>query len=429
MTIDEQTARNLRRIFEIVEARRDTFGKVLVGFALSKEANGEVKVCSGLLKFLRKGEAPLKEETYDYGNLILKKRLMEVQEVLPLLRSVFEDETLKLEALPNIPLRARIPEVRSLESRMRYWYILSEWPMLYAYASIDDATHGKIPQGPFVKSGLPLFPGGAQAVSFFFDLPIPIDIYSLDYRLDLIIPDYRARISSLHLSGNRVSVRVETGELSQDEVLAKFYCRGKSKAFMSDDLHLRSGQADFVADEEPLQVEAHIISTVESGSIDARRYDYRYPATQEGIVIENVEAQLLDMIAKGENVNVEFKRELNEKKDKKEFVETVVAFANTSGGTVFLGVDDHCKIIGFSEDKAKIEDLIADSCDPSIDFQIEPVIIKGLPITLVKVREGTNKPYMLRGNGIFLRRGSSDRQANRGELDEIYAKRSQTPYR
>ena len=113
------------------------------------------------------------------------------------------------------------------------------------------------------------------------------------------------------------------------------------------------------------------------------------------------------------------------------FLKTVVAFANTNGGTIFLGVDDDCQITGFKEDaKAKIEDLIADNCDPPIEVQIDAdVLVQGKPITLVKVPEGKNKPYTLKDRGILVRRGTSNRQIRRTELDDIYhEERSSSPY-
>ena len=108
-------------------------------------------------------------------------------------------------------------------------------------------------------------------------------------------------------------------------------------------------------------------------------------------------------------------------------METVVAFANTNGGTIFLGVSDNCRIVGFKEDeKTKIIDLIAEHCNPSIEVRIDSeVLMQGIPITLVKVREGTNKPYTLKDRGIFVRRGASDRQIKRTELDEIYSTRQE----
>jgi ATP-dependent DNA helicase RecG len=421
MTMDERTRRNLEKIFETIEKRKGTFGKALVGFAFSRDSKDELKVSFGLVNFLGKGEASFKEETYDYGDFILTKRLVEVQDAINLLQSIFENQVLKLAGWPEIPLKVHLTETRFIPSRSSYGYISCEWPMLYAYSSIGDDIRGNIPSDSMSKLGLPLFPSGVEAINVFFVLRLPKDWYSLESRIELLVPDYSARIKNLRLAGNRVTIDVETKEVTPADVLTKFYCKGENKSYASDDLRLEGGQASFVADEEPFQVEAHIVSALDGEAIDKKRFDYRYPSREEGIIKENIEAQLLDMIDKGENVNVEFKKELGNE----EFLETVVAFANTSGGIIFLGVDDNCRIKGFKEDvKAKIVDLIADRCDPSIEVQIDSgVLVQGTPITLVKVPESTNKPYTLKDRGIFVRRGSSDRQIKRSELDDIYAKK------
>jgi predicted HTH transcriptional regulator len=82
------------------------------------------------------------------------------------------------------------------------------------------------------------------------------------------------------------------------------------------------------------------------------------------------------------------------------------------------------KILGFGEDvKAKITDMIEGNCEPSIKVQVNQVTFQGsIPITIVEVPEGEKKPYILNNTGIFVRRGSSDRQIKRSELDEIYTK-------
>lgn len=431
MEIDERTRKNLKEIFEIIEKRKETFGKVVVGLALLKNEKNELCVCFGLVKFLRKGETPFQETMYDYGNFILSKKCVETPEALDLIHSIWENQVFKLDGWPEIPLKIHMTELRFIQSRGRYGYVSSEWPMMYAYGSIDHSTCGKIPQDSLLKLGLPLFPNGVEAINSFFELHLREDWHTLERRIELRIPDYRARIKNLRLAGNRVTVEVETKQAAQKDVLVKFYCRSENESYMSGDLPLEDGCANYVTDNEPIEVEAHILSAVDGESIDRRKFDYRYPSREEGIILEEIEAQLLDTINKGENANVEFKKELD-KAYAREFLETIVAFANTDGGIVFLGVDDNCRIRGFKENvDARIVDLIADLCDPSIAVQIDSgVLVQGTPITLVKVPEGTNKPYTLKDRGIFVRRGSTDRQIKRTELDDIYdKKKSLSPYR
>lgn len=428
MAMDEQTRRKLEKMFKIIEKRKETFGKVLVGLAVSRNEDNELRVCFGLVNFLGKGEAPPEETTYDYDGFILTRKLVEVSEALNFIRSIFENEVLKFNGLEEIPLKTRLSEMNFIQSRSRYGYISSVWPMLYAYGDIDNSIRGQIPHHSLSKLELPLFPSGTEAINVFFELHLPKDWYSLERRIEFLVPDYRARIKNLRLAGNRITVEVETKKIAHTDVVAKFYCKTENKSYTSGDLPLEDGRAIYVTDDEPVQVEAHILSAMDGERIDRRRFDYQYPSREEGIIIENIEVQLLDIIDKGENVNVEFKKEVNKAHVQIRFLKTVVAFANTNGGTVFLGVDDNCQITGFKEDvKSKIEDLIADHCDPPIKVQIDSeVFVQGTPITLVKIPEGTNQPYTLKDRGIFVRRGSSNRQIKRTELDDIYNKRKES---
>ena len=50
--------------------------------------------------------------------------------------------------------------------------------------------------------------------------------------------------------------------------------------------------------------------------------------------------ELQNIISQGENEQVEFKETFN-----KQVIETVVAFANTKGGSIFIGVNDKKQIL------------------------------------------------------------------------------------
>ena len=286
MEIDERTRKNLKEIFEIIEKRKETFGKVLVGLAFLKNEKNELRVCFGLVKFLSKGETPFQETTYDYGSFILSKKCVEIPAAVDLVRSIFENQTFKLHGWPEIPIKVHSSEMRFIKSRGRYGPVSSEWSMMYAYGTIDDSTRGKIPYDPLLKLGLPLFPNGAEAIDSFLELHRPEDWDTLESRIELRIPDYRARIKNLRLAGNRVTVEVETKQAAQKDVLAKFYCKSEKKTYTSGDLPLEDGRVNYVTDDEPTQVEAHVLSAIDGEGIDRREFDYRYPEREEGIIIE-----------------------------------------------------------------------------------------------------------------------------------------------
>jgi len=73
----------------------------------------------------------------------------------------------------------------------------------------------------------------------------------------------------------------------------------------------------------------------------------------------------------------------------------LVAFSNSGGGCVVVGVNDEGKVVGISdinEEKSKIE-TIARNCDPSISAKISSHEKEGKTILLIDVPEGKDKPY------------------------------------
>ena len=78
----------------------------------------------------------------------------------------------------------------------------------------------------------------------------------------------------------------------------------------------------------------------------------------------------LEEIKHGESKNIEFKIQLPD--DSRKYMKTVVAFANTSGGKIVLGVDDITKdIVGVDRNSVfqimdKIANAVSDMCMPQI---------------------------------------------------------------
>lgn len=113
-----------------------------------------------------------------------------------------------------------------------------------------------------------------------------------------------------------------------------------------------------------------------------------------------------------EDEKTEFKRQLT-----KECLKTVVAFSNTKGGTLFIGVDDDGSIVGIDNPDSVSLDLIhmlTDAIRPDITMTsyTSHVVIDEKDIIKVDVQEGSSKPYYLREKGlcpegVYIRKGPS----------------------
>src|SRR3989338_5005670 len=117
------------------------------------------------------------------------------------------------------------------------------------------------------------------------------------------------------------------------------------------------------------------------------------------------------ILQEGENFKVEFKEGLNNL-DKE-----IVAFANSEGGRIFLGVGDENEIKGIkigNKLKSQIQD-IARNCDPPVKIEIKT----SNNILVVNVPEGLNKPYRCSA-GFFLRQGSNSQKLSTDEIRAFF---------
>lgn len=109
--------------------------------------------------------------------------------------------------------------------------------------------------------------------------------------------------------------------------------------------------------------------------------------------------ELESIIQSGEGYKTEFKRNVNTDLSKE-----MVAFANASGGRIFIGIEDNGTVSGVAIDnalKSKVT-MMAHECDPSVETELE--VFNN--ILIIKVPEGKNKPYRCT-NGFYIRNGAS----------------------
>ncbi|MEK6673603.1 MAG: helix-turn-helix domain-containing protein, partial [Nitrospirota bacterium] len=123
------------------------------------------------------------------------------------------------------------------------------------------------------------------------------------------------------------------------------------------------------------------------------------------------------LIKKGESENTEFKEKFD-----KEAIETAVAFANTKGGIIFIGVTDKAKVNGIQIGKETMNDWlnqISQSTDPRIIPEIEQDQIEGKSVVIIRIKEFPIKPVSVRGR-CFRRVGTSNRMMTPQEISEMH---------
>ncbi len=106
-------------------------------------------------------------------------------------------------------------------------------------------------------------------------------------------------------------------------------------------------------------------------------------------------SELRRTVAEGENLHVEFKRKLPEWE---KLIREVVAFTNTQGGTVFIGVADDGQLFGVKdpwEIQESIEIKLKQYARPPVPVSIEIVpITRKRSIVCVHVPESKQKPHL-----------------------------------
>lgn len=123
-----------------------------------------------------------------------------------------------------------------------------------------------------------------------------------------------------------------------------------------------------------------------------------------------------------ENETTEFKSEYTDN-----ILKTVIAFANTVGGKILIGVDDSGKSVGIDnidDCYTRITNSIRDNISPDVTMFIKYDVNENDRIIEIIVSEGTNKPYFLkskgmRPEGVFIRQGASSAPASFDKIRQM----------
>lgn len=119
-----------------------------------------------------------------------------------------------------------------------------------------------------------------------------------------------------------------------------------------------------------------------------------------------------------ESEHVEYKSQMLE-----DLYKEVIAFANTDGGIIYIGIDDQGNLTGIDDvddTYTRLTNGIRDAIQPDVTMFVRYVLQENKVIR-IEVNEGSYKPYFLKSkglkpSGVFVRQGASSVQASADQI-------------
>lgn len=132
---------------------------------------------------------------------------------------------------------------------------------------------------------------------------------------------------------------------------------------------------------------------------------------------------ILRILSAGEDSRHQFKKNFN---NIDALAVEIVAFSNTQGGIIFVGVDDNGEITGLeAQDVQRLNQLLSNAASQNVKPPVNPITeivnIGDKRIMLIEVPKGINKPYQDKNGAIWVKNGADKRKAtSREELQRLF---------
>jgi ATP-dependent DNA helicase RecG len=133
-----------------------------------------------------------------------------------------------------------------------------------------------------------------------------------------------------------------------------------------------------------------------------------------------LESNIIQLIAQGENANVEFKS-ANVHPDS--IAKEIVAFANATGGTLLIGVNDNGVVSGIDSERNYEEwsmNIAHNNCIPPVQIYFTKFLINNKTIAVLEIPKGKDKPYQTNDSKFLIRVGTTNRTASANELMRLF---------
>lgn len=324
-------------------------------------------------------------------------------------------------------LELPVPQTTVTRSRDRGSRSGRSWPIWSTFAPIGGSASMGVTSEPLVARGLPAWRTINEALDWWFVAPGELTRqHGYPGQLRVIVQDPRARIAQVDWDPPWQPERMcVTCEGRPGLEAAELQVRFVDHIGYGTTEHLPAYPPQAIA-LPPGTESVAIYLLLADGTLADTLVPQRIGSDLADGPPPSLEHQIAEDLRLGEGDRVEFKTFITPKDPKEaELVDTVVAFSNSGGGRLYLGVEDNGTLSGhggfrrFSADdrdrtlerlEAWFKKLVAENVKPTPVLEVHSLEYQGNPLLVAVVGAGDSTPYSSRNNDIRIRSGATNRR-------------------
>jgi Putative DNA-binding domain len=304
---------------------------------------------------------------------------------------------------------------------------------------------------PLVRTGLPPHNRAIDAAAdwVWSRTKDPFGASAHEGELTVVIPDTRARVTEATWQRTSLQVTVELGVPAAD---VEVQCRLEtvSGPQVLEGMRPDNGLVEWNIPPTTTRADVFIVHHV-AGLLAAANFTNTGGRTTTSPENLSAEEQVsLDILA-GETEVIEFKPFFREPQKRQEIAEVIIAFANSRGGRLYIGLDDRGKPFGDDELAVAVggkkhmhefslqerQDRLKEELSKLVREIVKPVpaiattwlTVGGQSVLLATVAPGTDRPYSTHDNLIYVRKGATCRPPEpKTELPGLFPDRRQRTF-
>jgi len=133
--------------------------------------------------------------------------------------------------------------------------------------------------------------------------------------------------------------------------------------------------------------------------------------------------EIMQILSQGEDSEHQFKRNIN---NSDALAIEIIAFSNSLGGKIFIGVNDDGSVAGLTADDVhRINLMLSNAASQNVKPAVNPLtritMIDNQRIMIIDVPKGINKPYQDKNGVIWVKSGADKRKATaREEIQRLF---------